>query len=495
MIESHASSRRRFETYRADLSRRSADGGPPPGQPAHPRGRPRITPRLRSTSQLLRQFWGLARNYRGELLMALMTLTVSTGLALIPPAATKFIVDYVLGDLSLADTNAPQWLVRLDRWSLLQVTVAAVLTVSLLKVLLHIWGRWYATRTTKRIQLSVRKRVFEHAVRLPLQRVHDLKSGGLSSLLREDAGSIGDLVFALLYNPWRALVQLVGSLAILAWVDWRLLLGALAILPFIYLPHRTGIREIRPRHRDVRSRREDIYGLSTETFSGMRVVRAFSRQRTETARIMTNNHLMARQELYVWWWMRAIEIVWELLIPFGSGLLLLYGGWQVLQGTLTVGDLMMFLVYLLMLLEPLAIIAQSAATLQTSLSGLDRVLDLLDEPREMQNTSSAHRVERGDTRGEIAVEGVSFRYSDEGNLALDDVDLHVAAGQTVALVGPSGAGKTTLCNLIARFYDPTVGRVLLDGQDLREIDVESYRNLLGVVDQEVFLFDGTVAEN
>ncbi|QDU36827.1 Putative multidrug export ATP-binding/permease protein [Maioricimonas rarisocia] len=495
MIDSHASSRRRFESYRADVSKRSSDGGPPPGQPAHPRGRPRITPRLRSTGQLLGQFWGLTRNYRGELAIALLTLTVSTGLALIPPAATKFIVDYVLGDLSLADTAAPQWLADLDRWGLLQAAVAGVLAISVAKVVLHVWGRWYATRTTKRIQLSVRKRVFEHAVRLPLQRVHDLKSGGLASLLREDAGSIGDLVFALLYNPWRALVQLLGSLAILAWVDWRLLLGALAILPFIYLTHRTWIREIRPRYRDVRARREEIDGLSTETFSGMRVVRAFSRQRTETARIMTNNHLMARQELYVWWWMRTIEIVWELIIPFGSGLLLLYGGWQVLEGTLTVGDLMMFLVYLLMLLEPLAIIAQSAATLQTSLSGLDRVLDLLDEPREMESSIPATRVERGDVRGEVAVERVSFRYSDEGNLALDDVNLHVDAGQTVALVGPSGAGKTTLCNLIARFYDPTDGRVRLDGRDLREIDVESYRNLLGVVDQEVFLFDGTVSEN
>jgi ATP-binding cassette subfamily B protein/subfamily B ATP-binding cassette protein MsbA len=210
---------------------------------------------------------------------------------------------------------------------------------------------------------------------------------------------------------------------------------------------------------------------------------------------MRGNHLMGRQELHAWWWMRTIEIVWEVLIPLASAALLIYGGWRVLQGQLTLGDLMMFLVYLLMLLEPLAVLAQSAAQFQNSLSGLDRVLDLIDEPREMETSRATTAVNKADVDGRVTFDNVSFSYPGSDSFALQHVSLDVAPGETVALVGPSGAGKTTLCNLVARFYDPTSGRLLLDARDLRQIDVESYRNLIGIVEQDVFLFDGTVAQN
>lgn len=489
------SSRQRYLEYREEVRRRRQEREAPPTSP-HGTGPIRPAgPRQRSTTALLRAFWGFLAGQRGAVLWSLFTLTLATLLGLIPPASTKFVVDNVLGNEPLPDVPWIRALVPTDKWRLLIALTAAVTLLSGIRVLLKISGRWAATRATKRVQMSIRKRVMEHAVRLPLPRVHELKSGGMASLLREDAGGIGDLIFGLLYNPWRAVVQLLGSLLILAWVDWRLLLGALLVIPAVYLSHRTWILEIRPRFRDVRARRQQIDSQTTETFAGMRVVRAFGRQRTETARVMTNAHLMGRQELFVWWWMRVIEIVWELLIPLGSGALLLYGGWRVLNNQLTVGELMMFLVYLVMLLEPMAILAESAATLQNSLSGLDRVLDLLGEPREMEATDASLRISREDVLGRVTFQDVSFRYAAESPWALQEVDLDVNAGETIALVGPSGAGKTTLCNLVARFYDPTAGTIRLDGTDLREIDVESYRGLLGVVEQDVFLFDGTIAEN
>ena len=148
-----------------------------------------------------------------------------------------------------------------------------------------------------------------------------------------------------------------------------------------------------------------------------------------------------------------------------------------------------------MLLEPLAALASSATQFQNSLSGLDRILDLLEEPREMESTPDSIRADRSSIHGDMTIEDVTFLYPGTQTAALHEMRLSVKAGQTVALVGPSGAGKTTLCNLVARFYDPTQGRVTLDGRDLRDYDVESFRALLGVVEQDVFLFDGTIAQN
>ena len=494
MIRRFRSSRQRFREYRAELRRRYRAQGEGSDPHASQNGRPRRR-RLRSSATLIRSFFGLLKGEGWAIGFALFTLTIATVLALVPPAATKFVVDYVLAGKPLPET-LPAWLsLPADRWRLLQVLTGGVLAISLTRIVFHLWGRWYATQATKRLQISVRRRVFAQAVRLPLHRVHELKSGGVASVLREDAGAVGDLIFGMLYNPWRAVIQLLGSLCILAWVDWRLLLGAIVLVPAVYLTHRTWINRIRPLYRDVRSSREGVDGLATEIFGGMRVVRAFSRQRSEASRFMTGNHLMSRQELLAWWWTRGIELVWEALIPVGSAGLLLYGGWQVLEGNLSIGDLMMFLVYLLMLLEPLAVLASSAATFQNSLSALDRVLDLLEEPREMQTAANTGPLDREQVAGRITFENVAFQYPANDRFALRDVSIDVAPGRTIALVGPSGAGKTTLCNLVARFYDPTAGRILLDGRDLREIDVENYRSLLGMVEQDVFLFDGTVAEN
>ncbi|MGE3315475.1 MAG: ABC transporter ATP-binding protein [Planctomycetaceae bacterium] len=483
------SSRQRFREYLSELQRRMASRKSSTEEEVPGRRR-----RVRTTRQLLKAFYDLTSGQRFSIAVALATLTVSTVLALAPPAATKFLVDYVLTDRPLPDTPFFQWLPT-DRWNLLLVITLAVTLLSIVRIGIHISGRWQATRVTKRMQLSVRRRVFEHAVRLPLHRVQELKSGGVSSILREDAGSVGELIFGLLYNPWRALIQLIGSLCVLAWVDWRLLSGALLLFPLVFVTQRTWIRRIRPQYKEVRAQRVKIDSHATEAFGGMRVVRAFGRHHSEAGRFMRGNHLMGRQELHVWWWARVVEMVWETLIPLGSGALLLYGGWQVVTGALTLGDLMMFLAYLLMLLEPLAVLAESATQFQNSLSALDRVLDLLDEPTEMPRTTDSLAVRAHSVAGRITFENVSFTYPGGVKPALRNVSIDVEPGRMIALVGHSGSGKTTLCNLVARFYDPTSGRILLDGRDLRDIDVESYRGILGVVEQDVFLFDGTVAEN
>ena len=484
------SSRRRFAEYRQNLktkSRTQPEAGESP--------RAATTAKTRSTGQLLREFLQLLRGETWPLIFALATLTVATIVRLGPPLATKIVIDNVLTDRPLPDWWTQDWQLPTDRYQVVYLVGGAIVVLSMVATLIHLAGRWFATKSVNRLQASIRRRVFSHAVRLPLHRVYQLKSGGATSLLRDDAGGVADLVFSLLYNPWRAIIQLLGSLAVLAWVDWRMMLGGLLLAPAVYFSHRTWINRIRPLYRDIRSRRQDLDGQTTETFGGMRVVRTYGRERSENIRYATANHVMTRQQLFVWWWTRVIEIIWEVLIPLASIGLLIYGGSRVLSGQLTIGDVTMFLVYLTMLLGPLETLANSATTFQNGLAGLDRVLDLLAEPQEASDTVPTGSLDPLAVQGRISFSSVSFHYPGSEQLVLKEINLEIDSGAMVALVGPSGGGKTTLCNLVARFYDPTAGTVSLDGQDLREVPLGQFRSLLGIVEQDVFLFDGTIAEN
>lgn len=452
--------------------------------------------RQRSFWGLFRSFWRELKGHRGKVGFALATLTVSTLLGLIPPAGTKFAIDYVLTEPPL---EMPSWLSAqlpsLSRMGLLWLIAGVVTGITLLRTVVHLWGRWYATKAVNMVQADIRRRVFEHSMRLPLHRIQELKSGGATSLIREDAGGIADLIFNMLYNPWQAIIQLIGSLAVLVLVDWRLMVGGLLLLPAVWVTHRTWIHRVRPLYKDIRIRRQQIDASTTETFGGIRVVRTFARNKSESSRFTRGTHLLARQQLMVWWATRIIEVVWEVLIPLASTGLLLYGGWQILQSRLTLGDLMMFLVYLTMLLGPIASIASSAMSFQNNLAGLDRVLDLLEESTESVGNPGAIELARGDVNGEVEFREVSFRYPGSEQLVLENVSFTAPAGATIALVGRSGAGKTTLCNLVARFYYPESGTILLDQRNLKDIRLDSFRRLLGVVEQDVFLFDGTIREN
>lgn len=472
----------------------------------------------RSFTGLLGAFFALLIGFRTTVALSLVTLSVSVMLGLLMPYSTKVAIDYIITDHP-GPTGLPGWVGqfgadRADRIELIWMLGAAMLAVSVAAVGIGMWGRWQCTRITKRVQVALRRRVFSHASRLPLHRIHQLKSGGVSSILREDAGGVGDLIFSLIYNPWRAITQLVGTLIVLVFIDWRLVVGAILILPAIWFSHRTWIVRIRPMYRDIRTRRQGIDAMSAEAFSGMRVVRAFNRRHSEAARFTAEGHLLARQELYTWWWARGVEMVWMLLIPFASVAILVYGGGAVIDGSLTIGDLMAFSAYLLAMLGPLEALVASATNVQNNLAALDRVLDLMAEKQEFADTVPTHPIEPSQIRGELVIENLSYAYPrriasgregsvDTGqapgevrsDLVLTDINLHITPGEIIALVGASGAGKTTLCNLIARFDDPTHGTIRIDGIDLREIPIEQYRSLLGIVEQEVFLFDGSVADN
>ncbi len=285
----------------------------------------------RSFGQLLGAFLGLLRGHRTAVVLSLVTVTIATFLNLAPPYASKLVFDNVLGRTPLPPFLTEVLHLPTAPGRLLAAICVGLVIFAILSITVGTTGRWLATLATKRLQSRVRRRLFAHAVRLPLHRVYDLKSGGVASILREDAGGVGELVFSMIYNPWRAIVRLLGSLIILATIDWRLLLGSLILLPTVYITHRTWVARIRPLWRDIRASRQAVDSHATEAFGGMRVVRSFGRQRSETARFIRNNHLMIRQELSAWWWSRGVDIAWSVLIPAASAALLWYGGTRVLS--------------------------------------------------------------------------------------------------------------------------------------------------------------------
>ncbi len=528
------SSRRRYAAYLEERARRlkeARDDGSLEFVQRAETDKPARRARQRTFFQLFRAFGRLIPSVRGgpvRVAAALATLSLASGLVLLTPLFTKFAIDYVI-----LGHPWPIWLEGLrdrimgegtrGRIDVLWRVAAIMVGVTFFRTLVGIWARWQMTVLSKRLQVSLRRQVFEHAVRLPLHRVHQMRSGGVASMLREDAAAAGELLFHMLYNPWNAIIQLVGALVMLAVVDWRMLAGATVLIPAVWMTHKTWIARIRPLYRDIKATRIGVDAHTTEAFGGMRVVRGFSREAGEAGRFVRGSHLMTRQEMLTWWWSRGIDLVWQVMVPVASTAVLVYAGTGVIRGTMTIGDVTMFTQYLLFLMGPLEVLASSATEMQNSLAGFDRVLDVLDEDREFAGSRDGVVIDRAAVRGRVTLQDVSFAYprrmgpgdekpqsanrkpqadqapSPNGELGprpvIKHVSLDVAPGETIALVGPSGAGKTTLCNLVARFYDPTEGRVSLDGRDLREIEVESYRRLLGIVEQDVFLFDGTVAEN
>ena len=497
------SSKQRFVAFRKRLDQPIESGE----TPQLDSGR-RSLERTRSFASLLGHFLRFAGKNRRDLFWSLGLLTFGATIGLIPPAATKVVFDNILGDEKLPSNILNVFPSLNNKITLLGFIAIATIILAIISLAFNIQGRWLATRTTKRIQISVRRKAFLHATSLPLHRIHQLRSGGAASLVREDAGNIGDLVFGLCYNPWRAIIQLVGILIILLVVDWRMLIGSIILFPIVFFTHRTWISRIRPMWRSIRGTRQYCDAMVTESFGGARVVRSFSRQQTEATSWIRSNHLLVRKELLAWWWSRGVDISWSILVPVATGALLWFGGWQVLHDreliatgaitqsqAITAGDLVMFLTYLAMLMGPLATLAESATQLQNSLAAMDRILDLYEEPTEQDEHQGGKIVTCHSALGKITFDDVSFSYPGSDAAVLHNISFVAPAGKTIALVGPSGSGKTTLCNLVAAFYKASQGFITLDGSPLQDIDLHAYRTLLGIVEQDIFLFEGTIASN
>jgi ATP-binding cassette subfamily B protein len=280
---------------------------------------------------------------------------------------------------------------------------------------------------------------------------------------------------------------------ILLVLDWQLALMTFVVFPLLGLGSLAFRIVSADAYRATREKVALITAYLQETLSGIRVVRAFAQERRHEARFSELNEDNRVANMKTVHLNAAYFPGVEMLSGLVSAGILLYGGLQVIQGDVTVGVLVAFIAALNSFFDPIQSLSQLYTTYQAGMAALDKIFELLDEEPDLRDRPGAVELPR--LRGELEFENVAFSYSPEGERALDGIDLHVPAGQTVALVGSTGAGKSTFAKLAARFYDPTEGRILVDGHDLRDVGARSLRSQMGIVPQEAFLFSGPIRDN
>ena len=402
--------------------------------------------------------------------------------------------------------HLPTWLpvAQMDKESWLLVLGFSALVVILASRLVGL-ARNLAMRTLNaRVTFRLRRQLFQHMVRLPLGDIHEMKSGGVISRLSTDVDNTIGLVQQAVLSPVAAIIRLILTAIVLFMISWQITLAAMVLLVVCGLVYNYRLRTVRPIYRSMGEDRARIDGRVAETFGGLRVVRAFAREQKEELEYAIGHHTAIRKQLWAYAIQQFLNLFWELLMPLTTLVIMGLGCWLVLREQLTPGNILTIQMLALQVLNPVFMIVNSMTETQRSLAAMERVYEVLERPQEKPDRPGAllppERIE------EIRFERLSFAYgyeSEDGSdvnlegatLVLKDINLLVPGGSMVAFVGSSGAGKTTLTDLIARYHDPSRGRILINNRDLRDYRLRAYRTRLSIVQQETFLFDGTVREN
>jgi subfamily B ATP-binding cassette protein MsbA len=439
----------------------------------------RLRPAPEDLARIGRLF-GLARPYRGRLTVAFLAIAVSGLLALAPWRAVRLLVDSIVpgGDPALLQRVA---------LALVAIFAAGAAVRALSSYLLSYVG--------ERVVLDLRLRLYGHLQDLSLSFFAERRIGELVSRLTQDVTTVRGLVTGDLAVTLSQVLVFFGALALLLVSDWRLTALMLSLFPAVLLLGMVVGRRLRRLSTDVQDELAEATTVAEETLGGIRVVQAFGRQEHEVGRFRraverSFGVSMDRARL-----LSGFGPVVSFLYGSATAAILWFGGRQVIAGRLSPGQLVEFVGLTVVLAGSISQLVGLWSRLQQVLGASRRLFELLDAEPRIADPPGARDLPRA--IGGLAFEGVSFHYRGEGSgpPALDDVDLEVHPGEVLALVGPSGAGKSTLLDLVPRFHDPTRGRVLVDGLDLRTLTLESLRAQIAVVPQETYLFGGTVRDN
>jgi ATP-binding cassette subfamily B protein len=426
----------------------------------------------------VRWMLGLLRPYRGKVALMFVALLIATGAGLAPPYLAGKAVDsgIVTGDVSALD------------WIVAAFVVVATLYALATYLQTYLVG-WVGTRALQ----DLRERVFSHLQTMSIGFFTRRSPGVLISRMTNDIEALNQLVTDGVVTMFSSVLTLVGVVVILLVLDVKLALVTFITFPLIAAASVVFRIVSHGAYRETRERIGAITGYLQETLSGVRVVRSFGQEPRHMKAMTELNEANREANMRTVFLNASYFPGVELLASVGTAAILLYGGTQAIDGTIQIGTIIAFVGYLTVFFEPIQQLSQLYTTYQQGMAALDKIFDLLDTTPDMVDAPEAIDLET--IRGEIEMKGVWFSYTADGEWAMEDIDLHVPPGQTLALVGTTGAGKSTFAKLVARFYDPQRGRVLVDGHDLRGVRQQALRRQLGIVPQEGFLFSGSVREN
>jgi ATP-binding cassette subfamily B protein len=485
MAERPRSSRQRYRGFVDDYRQKRLDEIADAAAAARPLAAPApdIAVKKKTRRKYLREYLGWLKPHRTSVSLFVLLALVVSGLQMLEPLFMRYIINNVLLGEGLTDARRSELLNKVGL-----VFLVVIVSTNLLNAFKDYRQRLLNTK----VMLSLRRALFDRLLHLPLPRLWDMKTGGILSRLTGDVDTTTGLLQMAIVSPAISVIRLIVAIGILMALNWRLALTAMAIIPGVMAISFISARRIRPIYRSVRKDAELIDGRVGETFSGIRVVRAFRREMHELLDYMRGRHTILRKEQFAQRRELVIWTSWGLLLGVVNVVIQWYGGHLYLQHQAKIGDIFAFQWYVFLLLNPVWQIVNSFSELQRSLAAMERVFEVLslesDKPDRPDAIDAPRRLES------IAFDDVEFEYR-AGIPVVRDFSVSVPAGHVVALVGRSGAGKTTVTDLVARFHDPTRGSILVNGVDIRQYRLASYRDLLAIVQQEVFLFDGSVRDN
>ncbi len=419
----------------------------------------------------------LVRTHRNRLVLGMGLMLISRGAGFVVPAMSAYVVDDVIGN---GQSDLLVWLA-------LGAAAATLVQASTGFALSQVLGV-----AAQRAITEMRKRVQRHVTRLPVSYFDSTKTGVLISRVMTDAEGIRNLVGT-------GLAQLVGGfltatvgLAALFYLNWRLTVVTLSILVLFGLVMTTMFKKLRPLFRERGKINAEVTGRLGETLGGVRIIKAYSVEKREQLVFAKGAHRLLRNVAQTVTGVSASTSAASLAIGMIGALMILMGGRAIIAGDWTVGAMLQYMVFTGVVVAPVISIASIGTQITEAFAGLDRIREILGTSTELDEDASRASIE--ELHGDIALDGVTFAYN-EGEPVLRDVSLSASAGTTTALVGSSGSGKSTLVSLVMAFNRPQEGRVLVDGRDLSTLKLADFRRQLGVVLQENFLFDGSVASN
>lgn len=417
------------------------------------------------------------RPYLGRMSAAVVCIILAACGNLAVPWIIKDVIDQVLINKDMV---------------MLNIIAAGILLIFFLRGIFFFGQTYLMSYIGQRVIIDIREAVYRQLQRLSLGYFDKRQTGAIMSSVTNDVSALqAALVDSMVEMVTEGMI-LIGSLGAMFFLHWKLSLLTLITMPLVLHAINTFGKKLRQAGRVLQARTADITAILQETISGIRVIKSFAREDYETNRFKQENFFNFRAQMKTSQLLATLTPVIEFLSAIGVTVIIWYGGMEVINGNLTSGALIAFLIYVVNLSNPVKRLSKVYGNIQKSLAAAERVFDILDTEPDVKDMPGA--VDLPVVEGRVTLQQVSFAYS-AGQYALREVSLEVKPGQTVAIVGPSGAGKTTIANLLPRFYEVTEGSILVDGKDIRTVTMQSLRQQIGIVPQETVLFNGTVYDN